>query len=270
MVNKGSCSRDKCSYSHDKRVIAEAKAKDTLRHAERFNKGFPPQPPKKPPPDGSFVPLCQGECPARVCAMNAILGTVAPISSLHKSAMRQGFLHITGGRLVPAECLFDSGALHSSYISKVFLESIRSSVLDCIFPAEGNVFMADGVSQALITEKLRLPMSFVDDGGTAHTAELELAVLDMPQQVIIGLPHIVLKLLDLFVGMLSAVAESHSLQHVSELPSAPAPVTSIDLEAPFPPWSEPLEYSAEEEDLCPDPCSFSGPLHYLSMLYEDV
>jgi hypothetical protein len=75
--------------------------------------------------------------------MNAILGTVAPLSSLHKSAMRQGFSHIAGGRLIPAECLFDSGALHSSYISKVFLESIRDSVADCIFPAEGNVFMAD-------------------------------------------------------------------------------------------------------------------------------
>jgi hypothetical protein len=42
MVNKGSCSRDKCSYSHDKRVIAKAKAKNTLRNAEKFNKGFPP------------------------------------------------------------------------------------------------------------------------------------------------------------------------------------------------------------------------------------
>jgi hypothetical protein len=98
--------------------------------------------------------------------MNAILGTVASLSALHRSAVRQGFFHIPGGRLIPAECLFDSNALHCSYISKSFLESIRDSVCDCIFPAEGNVFMADGVSQAMVTEKLRLVVFFVGDDGS--------------------------------------------------------------------------------------------------------
>jgi hypothetical protein len=51
MVNKGSCSRERCQFLYDKRVIAEAKAENVARHADRFNKGFFTQPPKELPPD---------------------------------------------------------------------------------------------------------------------------------------------------------------------------------------------------------------------------
>jgi hypothetical protein len=110
--------------------------------------------------------------------------------------------------LLPTEFLFGSGALQCSYISKKFVDTNRASLEQFVFPAQGHVFMADGVTLRTISEEIRMPVSFVADDGTDYSAMLEFSILDMPQQAIIGLPHIILNLLELYVGMLQSAKES--------------------------------------------------------------
>ena len=283
LMNTGNCaSGAACAYSHDAEVLRERKEQQD--EAQR-KKGFGPKPPKRP---GRF--LVRDLCNHKISALNAVLGTEAPHpgADLHHCVKREGYLHVPGIPLRAVDCLFDSGAQHASYISRAYLELVRDKVQHLIRPVSGTVLMANGKDREKVSEQLLISISFVSDAGIPYCVDVALVVITTHQSVIIGLPDLVLKLLPLFIDMLERAALTHSEQEFALLELAPQPAIGMELaalsaerfgdlaqygEMPgqplIDPWEDPISmFLSEEEEMCPDPASFSGPLHYLSMPWE--
>ena len=106
----------------------------------------------------------------------------------------------------PFRALFDSGALQASYISKDFLEEIREGVKDRIRPCQGVIYLADGETNERCKEEVTLLLRFKDSKGKWHISEETLVAITSPQQIILGLPSLVLRLLPVFQDMLQTAA----------------------------------------------------------------
>jgi hypothetical protein len=291
-LSKGKCDKPQCPYSHENRVLEAAREQEAVRRAQRKDVRVPrPDPyvrsPKKPGRDPILDLYLEPDGHpetaeySRACALTNILHERAPASSLYRSAKRQGFLHCGQGWLLPTEFLLiveHCGAPTSprnSWTLTVHLSSISCSLRKVMI-------MADGVTLRTISEEIRMPVSFVADDGTNFSATLEFSILDMPQQAIIGLPHIILNLLELYVGMLQPAKEKFdrnpasisSLLHqdglgfwqdsaltATERACNPghAILGVVDELAPaVEPWSEPPEDISEEEESpvpSPDLCT---------------
>ena len=101
-------------------------------------------------------------------------------------------------------------------------------------------------------------VSFSGSGGQNHTYQDTFAVIDCAHDLIIGLPAIVKNVLPLFTE--SLYEAKRSLER-SEQPQTcnhliPNPWSFVEEEAP--------------EDNAPVPCSFSEPIHYLSMSHDEA
>ena len=268
MMNHGTCSNlATCPYCHDKDVM--------MAYLERLMRnvtGNPPgaRPPKKPggptPDDASYsfyeveaneadTPLCLPE--SYLNALGRALSNSVPKSLASRAVMKAGLMHPPDSIPVDFTALFDSGALQASYIGKNFLETIRHTLGECIQPASGCVYLADGQTRSPVTEKVIVPLTFTSSREEEFQVEETLIVLESPQEIIIGLPTIVLKLLPLFVDMLEVAADVSPELHL-------LPGDVID------PWSTKPSELSPEELMTPDPCSFRGPLHYLSMPYAEA
>ena len=65
------------------------------------------------------------------------------------------------------DILFDTGASHSSYISKDLVDNYRSEWKDKIRPVEARVTLADNTTQIPITEEIELDMTFYYDANSS-------------------------------------------------------------------------------------------------------
>ena len=282
-LNKGECTNVECPYSHDNRLLEEVRAKEARAKSDNH---AAPRPPKKPggtsKPGDITILSRKEEYPTYSLAMleptpgypdlvlsalGHALDSVVPDDSLATAVMAQGHL-MSGdkcGRL-PIECMFDSGALQASYISKAFLDAHRSALNPLIKPTKCTVVLADGKSKTLVSEKLVADMSFTSKGGHIYQYPCSLLVIEMTMEAIVGLPDIVLHLLPYFVEKL----EEASLQCNGSKLNQCALLSNEDFPEPISPWSEEPQSESEEERMCPDPCSFTSPLHYLSMSYDDA
>ena len=105
----------------------------------------------------------------------------------------------TGGTasLTVKRVLFDTGASHGNYISKMWLEKKReegytflTKKVDC------QVVLGDNTTVQSINEQVWIPVSFKDDNtGDIYTAPIKFSVLHMDMDdsgvpLIIGLPSI--------------------------------------------------------------------------------
>ena len=150
--------------------------------------------------------------------------------------------------------LFDTGALSANYISQELVDKHRGSLGSCIRRAKGHVCLGDNETTVEVSETLVVTVRFVGQDGTLHSADLRFVVFSMPGlDMIIGLKDIVRHFKSLFVEMLEEVQDNlgGQLKLMAD--------NNIEITLPGP------EKESEEELLTPDPCSFSGPLHYLNI-----
>jgi hypothetical protein len=93
-------------------------------------------------------------------------------------------------------------------------------------------------------------------------------------QAIIGLPDILRTFLYVFVEMLEDASEMLQQEDDEEKELFLNAMGMEELKELYPdlvePWSEPIDEIAPEETEAPDPCSFTGPLYYLSKPHEEV
>jgi hypothetical protein len=159
--------------------------------------------------------------------------------------------------------LFDSGALSSSYIDQGLVDKFRDLWEDSIYEVDGEVKLADQTTTLKIKERALLELSFMNPNLMKTRAKVELTVMPMPgMDVIIGLPDILDSFLELFIDLLiSARPDSLKLTHQH---------TSVHSTELIEPWSEPILDIAPEEEETEIPCSFSGPLYYLSKPHEQI
>jgi len=170
------------------------------------------------------------------------------------------------------EVLWDSGALHASYISQQWLDRHREALGDKIREEETVVRLGDNKTRINLKEKVTLEIeaSSPINACTRHTAKLDFCVMNMPgMDAIIGLPDILDHFLDIFIDILESgryrrgsTEDKLNLTELEDLERRYA-----DLESP---WKQPLDEIPQEEMDTEEPCSFTGPLHYLSKPHKEV
>lgn len=190
--------------------------------------------------------------------------TLANISALDlvKFVYHGGKLLLDNGVLQVENVLWDTGALHASYISETFLDANFESLSPYVQYSKSHIKMASGAQRIPITRHLILPTSFADYSGIEHTANIKFFVLpESDNELIIGLPAIIVHFGKIFVERIkSAIGScgvSHSLQHIA--------TGDDDLRTP---WTVPIEEEAPEE--APLPCSFTDALHFMEMTPEEA
>ena len=118
--------------------------------------------------------------------------------------MREGEFQAGGVSVGVFKVLFDTGALHKSYISADLVERHRDSWSSCIFPHRAVACLADQATKIETKEVVRGTLSFVaDDGSTEYSGQVEAIVWNMPgMDFILGLPDITRNFVDLLTSML--------------------------------------------------------------------
>ena len=124
------------------------------------------------------------------------------------------------------------------------------------------VRLGDNSTLVNIKEVLVVPVVFKDSAGKECRAEIKLIVWRMPGlDMIIGLPHILKHFSSLLIDMLRG--DDKDTIMYSKIEEA----QEIDL---INPWSVEPEGIASEEENTKLPCSFTGPLYYLSITHEEA
>ena len=70
----------------------------------------------------------------------------------------------TGDSLTLDKILFDSGALHSSYISKELVDQNRNELTPFLVPSPGLGRLGDNKTMANVKESLVIPVAFYHEG----------------------------------------------------------------------------------------------------------
>ena len=204
-----------------------------------------------------------------------MLSAVMPRRQQELRVHRQGEIRLIDGSVIPLQkVLFDSGALHASYISSKLVEEHREELRGNLFPCFGDVMLGDRKTVKTVEEELRIPVAFRDNAGVEHIAEpMRLCVWDMPGlDMIVGLPHILNNFMQLFIEMIKG--GEHAGQSLSSIDTGtPVPYAlepGAMQEGVINPWSQEPDEIAPEELATEDPCSFTEPLYYLTVSHEQA
>ena len=189
--------------------------------------------------------------------------------------------------------LFDTGALHASYVSRRIAEKYKKYFK--LEPVDGVIMLADNRTAVPVDGSAALTVRFEHD-DIFYTETIRFIVFDTHgPDIIIGLPHILMYFLALLHSMLldasalllsntstaeiesttadgpAAVATISSISHFDLLPALPVieNIPQYAKDAPMlAPWSRPSNLAPEDLDV-PDPCSFSAPLHFMEQTYNE-
>ena len=205
---------------------------------------------------------------------------------VYKDAVARTTMDVVLGELTIKDILFDTGASHSSYISQQLVDTNRKIWEHCIRKVDAEVTLGDNTTRLLITEAVVLNLTFIHDiNNASYNADVEIFVINMPNKtIIIGLPDIVASYYYLFIAMMYSakrdmedIVRDENKRKTKQVKRDPTQLDVVDLqlpieglEEPFTPWLDnPWVLSIEEEET-PDPCSFTGPLAYLSVTHEEA
>jgi len=139
--------------------------------------------------------------------------------------------------------LWDSGALHSSYVSQQWLDRHREALESKIRDEETVVRLGDSVTRVNLKEKVTLEVEAVSPVSSSEkkTATIDFCVMSMPgMDGIIGIPDILDHFLDIFIDILeSGKYRQGNLEdslHLSELEGLERRYCDLEL-----PWKEQLD-----------------------------
>lgn len=257
---RGVCGNAKCTFAHDRPTLeaAHAEFSELLRKSEFAKKTVHNMNNKSPELQNEEL-------------MNMIhdprfledqLLYALPEAVVFPAVNIAGLVEFNQGdttTLEASEILFDSGALHSSYISDEFLNENLEFLEEDIKPHFGRTLMANK-SAVNIDKKVNLKIKFKDSKGDLHVLTSEFLVLPgLTYKVIVGLPDIVSKVGMLYRDMIDcAISESAGKVY--------------NIENLIHPWSSgapPIEEPPEEKEF-PLPCAFTDALHYMEMSVEEA
>ena len=135
--------------------------------------------------------------------------------------------------------LFDTGALHTNYISKEFVDRHLSSLRKHMFRKSSTTTLADKKTKVPMEYVIFLPVSIETKSSGTISATLPFWVFDMEgNDIIIGLPAILKyfreHLVDMLVDASDFIEDMNVLAHIPD-------------NEPIYPWSYPIEPAPEEE-----------------------
>jgi hypothetical protein len=257
MVYHNKCTKGNiCTYKHDRKSICDTwdyYFKKMINSDYKNSKEFILSCIEKDRKLNNIsIPDIKEESVEDIFNLEMSLAKISHIKNVH----RDGILKIANDEVMITNILFDSGALHSSYISKSFINKNRHILKDNIKKNDGFVKLGDNKTVVKVDETIQLPVSFIDNNLKEHIAEVNFVVWEMnDMNMIIGLPDILNHYLDVFIEMLKSKEDSEEDTRFNNLQS---------------PWSLPIQEEAKEEIDTPLPSSFSGPLHFLELSHEEA
>ena len=213
---------------------------------------------QNPTPESNSIPTYLAT------AMRSSLCKIDPRMRLHKRMYKDATIR-SGDTSNPSEIeikdiLFDTGASHSSYISKDLVDKYRSEWKDKIRPVEARVTLADNTTQIPIIEEIELDMTFYYDAnsGTAQACVWMFIINSPGKTIIIGLPDIVVHFYYLFTEMVNIAREDYRriqrkeekgqlTNNVSSLKPIDLQLPIEGLEEPFIPWNDSPWVIAQDE-----------------------
>ena len=277
LLFKGGCTRPKCTYSHDPSVMTATHVHyQNLLNTSKFkprSPGFPSQIQQTQYKPAGGVRAIEGsvglvlDSSMEDVIRNTFLASF-PGGSFVESVVRAGTLHGTLEDLVLGDILFDTGALHASYVDKGYVDANRESLKGKLSPMKAVARLADKKTMVKIEELLTAEITVLDSKGVGHTKTVPLLVLPSScTQVIIGLPQIIGLFGSLFRDMIDeAISAAEELASIAAL-DLTSDTRIIQPEQP--PWTHP-DIEAPEDAEFPLPCSHSFHLHYMEMSTEDA
>jgi len=169
-------------------------------------------------------------------------------------SITEGILVVGRDDIKLSSILFDTGALHKSYISQELVNRYRDQWRDSLIPNESLVRLADQRTVIGSKEELKAQLTIYGNSGEQFTAELELVVWSMPgMDMIIGLPDITNFYKDKLIQMIS------NMDIISDM--KPGDVSQ---------WSQGIDFESEEELNTEVPCSFTEALNFMEVSYEEA
>jgi hypothetical protein len=180
---------------------------------EDLPRDFPKQPPyDKPGTQGLNEVLL-----ALTTTLSRVLGNRDDLNSLVESVFHGGTLIIPGSKDLPFKALLDSGALHSSYMSKEFHHSNFNALKSFNMSTSGSVTLADNVTRVPIQDKVDIRVCMTDVTGRKYEFSDVFSVIDCAHDLILGLPTIVFHILPLFTESLYRIREKmQSITQISD------------------------------------------------------
>jgi len=270
----GECKKQpKCTYSHDTAVLRAT-------HAHYWKVLNDSQFKAAPTP---AVPRSVHHLNAVTCSVSLLDTTMDnvientflasfPGASLIKSVIKSGSVKGLTCNVAVKSVLFDTGALHASYISGAFLEEHRQQLRPNISKCSAFARLADGKTVVPITEVCHLELSILDSSNKPHARVVPLLVLpSCGTDIIIGLPQIIASFGPLFMNMIDcAITSATSSFQQSSLNTLDLSTDVSHLPTVPPPWDGTDSSDGPEEDAVELPTSFGWHLHYMEMPYEEA
>ena len=177
-----------------------------------------------------------------------VLAAVGKVKDKVKS-ITEGSLVVDSNVVSLSMILFDSGALHRSYINQGLVDSNREHWRNKISKARSAVRLADQRTVKESSEELEAEVTVILEDGEKKTANLNLVVWDMPGlDLIIGLPDITKFFKERFVEMLGLTTEMKPGEVVL--------------------WYDGIQEESEEEINTETPCSFTEALNFMEVSHE--
>jgi hypothetical protein len=110
--------------------------------------------------------------------------------------------------------LFDSGAIHASFIDPKLVARYRKMFEPFICPIKGSINLGDArTTHSSVSDVITLKPSFVDDDLQEHRGTVELVVFETGSHIIIGLPDIARTFGTLFIKMIQKAMDSPTPLH---------------------------------------------------------
>jgi hypothetical protein len=274
----GNCNKgDKCTYSHDYKALAAAHSYySELLTNSKFR-------PKGPSARNTLSVMLEDRSPADQLVENVLNSASRvdnPESFMARAVHHEGQIMLLGDELLRIiDALFDTGALHGSYISQAYADANQHLLKDFLVKRKNRVRLADNETVLEVNEAYILSVMFVDAEGTRHVGSVLFWVLpECSHDMIIGLPAILRSFSNLHKSMIDKVVDEIMAKcpELHEQDPLPAPETALHhlhhLEHGqlAQPWSFVPEEEAPEDAATDLPCSFTDALHYMEMAYEDA
>ncbi len=205
-------------------------------------------------------------------SLQSVFLNIMPESTFISHVHKEGEIIIDEDtRILVPTVLFDTGALHGSYISQSFVNKHKAMLIPFLYSCNGMVRLADNKTIINITQLCIVPIAFIGLDVTEHFAEVTLYVFPTSgNDIIIGLPAIIASFSDLLKEMIDAAVTSKAnmdnnnnnisiLQNISYATEE----KSMDSSKIFP-WTF-VDNEAPEDLETELPSSFSYALHFMEM-----
>ena len=271
----GKCQKgSKCPHSHDYASLNQAHGHYLKLLSESKYKS-PTSILKKPPNTLNELPDESDKLadPTRILGDNLVAEieqqtylSSMPECFLFSACHREGSILLDNGDSIPVDkALFDTGAICGSYIASNFVQKYLGILEKFLIPCNHKVKLADNKTVAPIRNSIDLNIQFIGENGYKHKARITFSVLDTTSNdMIIGLPAIVKHFSDLHKEMIDSAVNELDAHHDMST------ISIVDDNALVKPWTIQPEEEAPEDASTPLPSSFSEPLYYMEMSFDEA